>query len=358
MSRKLASIQKVVSVGPIKDAEKIEKVTVLGWELVAKKGEFKPGDLVVYIEIDSILPEKPEFEFMRERKFRVRTIKLRGQVSQGICFPLSILPKGNYREGYDVTDIVGVKKYDPQAEIEVKNLERRQLIHNKRMDKFFMRYKWYRHFTIKPKRMPFPSWIKKTDEDRIQLFPNICRDYRGVSFVATEKVDGRSATYFVIRNKKRMFWQPKYAFGVCSRNFQLTRKDDSSYWRVAEILDLKRKMIHYAESRNLETYVIQGEVLGPKIQGNKYGLDELQFQVFNNFADGIYFPLTVMLPDKNHVKSLGQYLLPDTIPEAVKLAKGKSHFADIPREGIVLRTLDGSFSFKIINPDFLLKYQD
>ena len=80
MSRKLASIQKVVSVGPIKDAEKIEKVTVLGWELVAKKGEFKPGDLVVYIEIDSILPEKPEFEFMRERKFRVRTIKLRGQV--------------------------------------------------------------------------------------------------------------------------------------------------------------------------------------------------------------------------------------------------------------------------------------
>ena len=112
--RKLASIQKIVSLEPIKDADKIEKATVLGWELVvAKKDNFKVGDLVVYCEVDSILPDKPEFEFLRERKFRIKTIKLRGQVSQGICFPLSILPKAKYNEGEDVTEVFGARKYDP-----------------------------------------------------------------------------------------------------------------------------------------------------------------------------------------------------------------------------------------------------
>lgn len=89
--RKLATIQKITKLEPIPGADNIEKATVLGWELVVKKGEFKEGDLCVYIEIDSILPEKPEFEFLRERKFRIRTIKLRNTYSQGICFPIKIL---------------------------------------------------------------------------------------------------------------------------------------------------------------------------------------------------------------------------------------------------------------------------
>lgn len=359
--RKLASVQKVLSVSPIDNAQNIEKITVLGWELVAKKGEFKPGDMVVYVEVDSILPDRPEFEFMRERKFRVRTIKLRGQVSQGICFPLSILPpSGNLlKEGADVTDMVGVKKYDPQADAEKIVTERRQLIHNKRMDKFFMRYKWYRHFTIQPKRLPFPAWIKKTDEDRIQLFPNICQDYADVVFRATEKVDGQSATYFIIRNRKRMFWQSRYSFGVCSRNFQLLRKDDSSYWQVAEKYDIKRRMIGYAkEHPQINELVVQGEILGPKIQGNKYGLSELRFKIFNSFTNGVYFDTSPVFLPSEHVEWIGWWTLPETIPQAVELAKGTSLLADIPREGVVLRLPDGSFSFKIINPDFLLKYSD
>lgn len=356
--RKLASIQKVVSVEPIEGAERIEKITVLGWELVAKKGEFVPGEMVIYIEIDSILPERPEFEFMRERKFRVRTVKLRGQVSQGICFPLSILPKKNYKEGDDVTDILGIKKYDPQADAEKMVSERRKLIHNKRMDKFFMRYKWYRRLGFRAKRLPFPSWIKKTDEDRIQLFPNICRDYYMVQFRATEKVDGQSATYFLIRNRKRMFWQPYYSFGVCSRNFQLLRPDDSSYWQIAKKLDIKKRMTDYAHDNNLNDLVIQGEIIGPKIQQNRYGLKELQFKIFNSFENGVYSYHCPAFKATEHVAFLGHVVLPDTIPEAVEMAKGKSLLADIPREGVVLRTTDGNFSCKIINPDFLLKYSD
>lgn len=92
MERKLASIQRISSLSPIDGAEKILKATVLGWELVvAKADNFKVGDLVVYCEVDSVLPPKPEFEFLRERKFRIKTIKLKGQVSTGIIFPLTIL---------------------------------------------------------------------------------------------------------------------------------------------------------------------------------------------------------------------------------------------------------------------------
>ena len=109
--RKLATIQKIVELNPIPKADAIECAKVLGWEIVVKKGEFKIGDSVVYIEIDSIVPDKPEFEFLRDRKFRVKTIKLRGQISQGICFPLNILPQGKYKEGDDVTDILKISKY-------------------------------------------------------------------------------------------------------------------------------------------------------------------------------------------------------------------------------------------------------
>ena len=135
--RKLASIQKVLEVNPIPKADAIEVIKVLGWEIVVKKGEFQVGDNVVYIEIDSIVPDKPEFEFLRDRKFRVRTIKLRGQVSQGICFPLNILPKGNYKEGDDVTEVIGIKKYDPQGDAERKLAEQKIETSNNNIHKFF-----------------------------------------------------------------------------------------------------------------------------------------------------------------------------------------------------------------------------
>lgn len=123
--RHLATVRTITDIRPIPDADKIEVVQVDGWEcVVAKADGFKVGDKVVYIEIDSIVPERPEFEFLRDRKFRVRTIKLRKQVSQGLVLPLSILPSGKtYNINDDVTEILGIKKYDPQAEQEAKLLE-------------------------------------------------------------------------------------------------------------------------------------------------------------------------------------------------------------------------------------------
>ena len=118
--RKLASIREISEVKPIKNADRIEVCVVDGWEVVCKVNEFKPGDRVVYIEIDSIVPDCKTFEFLRDRKFRVKTIKLRGQVSQGLIMPMDILPPRTYKVGEDVTDILNIKKYDPQDDKERK----------------------------------------------------------------------------------------------------------------------------------------------------------------------------------------------------------------------------------------------
>jgi len=371
MDRKLASVQRIVAINPIPDAQKIEVATVLGWKVViAKDDNFKVGDKVVYVEIDSILPDKPVFEFMRERKFRVKTIKLKGQISQGICFPMDILPKSKtaYNEGDDVTEILGVKKYDPQAEWEKKETERLEGINKNRIDKFMKRYSWYRKLTFRPNKAPFPSFIKKTDEDRIQLFPHYYEDWSHLKFNVTEKLDGQSATYFMILNPKKGLFHSKWLFGVCSRNFQLLKPDNSSYWFIAEKYNLRKRMIRYCERYNTGL-VIQGEIIGPKIQGNKYGLSEPDFYVFNMM---LYKKsrLTVLnqqeqwnecrielelktVPIINHVFSLYP-IMQDMIDYSV----AKSVIADIPREGIVVRNYDQNISFKIINPNFLLKYDN
>jgi len=139
--RNLASIQKITELRPIKGADKIEVAQILGWEVVVKKDEFKVNDLIVYIEVDSIVPEKSEFEFLRERKFRVRTIKLRKQISQGIAFPLNILPekKRKLSENFDVTEILGITKYDPQLQEESKLKDFSNKKHSK-----FINFKWKR----------------------------------------------------------------------------------------------------------------------------------------------------------------------------------------------------------------------
>jgi hypothetical protein len=295
MDRKLASVQRIVSITPIMGADAIEKATVLGWEVVvAKKDKFKVGDLVVYCEIDSILPYRPEVEFLRERKFRIRTIKLKGQVSQGICFPLSILPKGNSPafEGKDVTTDLGVIKYDPQAEFERKETLRLSALDKNRMTRFLKRYSWYRNLFSKPAKTPFPSFIRKTDEDRIQLFPNYYEDWKHILFTVTEKIDGQSATYFCVPNPKRGLFRKKWLFGVCSRNFQLLKPDNSSYWTLAKNLSIEEKLKRACLDYNAGI-ILQGEAIGWNVQGNKYGLSGYEFKVFNVvvYSKGKHKPL-------------------------------------------------------------------
>ena len=354
--RQLATIQTITSLSPIEGADKIEVAQILGWQVVVGKGEFKVGDKVVYCEVDSILPERSEFEFLRERKFRIRTIKLRKQVSQGIVFPLSILKKRerDYSVGQDVTEELGIKKYDPQGDLERKLVEEQATRQKNKIKKFFSRFSWFRRL-FPPARLSFPPFIKKTDEDRIQLFPNICEEQKNTLFTATEKLDGQSATYFLIR--KKSLFGTKFQFGVCSRNFLLPKPDKSTYWTIAQKLDIESLLKQLIGDD--EYIVLQGEIVGAGVQGNKYGLKELDFYAFNlirpdfqygypsmKFFLGGYVQCVPLVGDA--------LLLPASTPNCVEMAKGKSVIADVLREGMVLR--GNGLSFKIVNPDFLLKY--
>jgi RNA ligase (TIGR02306 family) len=327
--RKLASIQKISKLEPIEGADSIVKATVLGWQLVVKKDEFNIGDLCVYCEIDSILPEKPEFEFLKPRKMRIRTIKLRGQISQGICFPLSILPPDvKIEEGKDVTDILGITKYEPPIPASLEGIAKGK----------------------------FPSFIPKTDEARVQVLQDILDKYKGETFFYTEKLDGSSATYYLYDGQ----------FGVCSRNLELIETEENTLWKLAREHKIEEKL----KSLN-KNYAIQGEIIGESVQSNKYNLRGQDIWFFNvydidehrflDFEEFVFFFKNLNLKTVPVLET--NYELSGNIEELVRLSVGKSVLNDVQREGIVLRPLkeieDGSgrISFKAINPKFLLKYE-
>lgn len=360
--RQLATVRKIADIRPIPGADRIVVAQVDGWECVVQKDEFRVGQQVVYIEVDSIVPERPEFEFLRDRKFRVRTIKLRGQVSQGLVLPMSILPDpGKYGLGCDVTDVLGIKKYDPEAQQEAMLMQKQPQKPKSWFGRFMMRFKWYRKLFMKQKRKGgFPDWIVKTDETRIQNLTTLFDIERknGTKFSVTEKVDGQSATYYLRKLSKR-----KYEFGVCSRNVYLGTPDNSSYWTIAKKYDIEnvlRKLIG-----NYETVVLQGEICGNGIQGNKYHISNYDFFAFN-----LIFPdrkcstalMSVML-EPFGIKTVPivdeDKELPDTIAELVEYSKGKSTVRkEQKREGVVMRNVQKNISFKVINPDFLLTEKD
>jgi RNA ligase (TIGR02306 family) len=348
MSRKLVTIQKIKELNAIPNADSIEVATILGWKVVVRKGEFKVDDLVVYAEIDSLFPEKPEFEFLRERKFRIRTVRLRGQISQGIAFPLSIIENksgyimlGELVEGLDVTDFLDITQYIPQipANIsgEVKGV--------------------------------FPNFIPKTDETRVQLLQDVLTRHKGTRCYVTEKVDGCSVTYFYKDGE----------FGVCSRNLELRETEDNLFWKMARTLKIEEKLKQYYDAQKTNM-AIQGELIGMGIQKNNLRLPEnkvLFFNVFNidkfeylNYQDAFTF-LAVL--DLEAVPVVGLfYELDDNIDNLIEKSKGFSLLnPKIYREGIVIRPMkelvdlqmssefnNGRVSFKAINPEYLLKYEE
>lgn len=189
--RELATIRKVGEIYPIPERDRIELAMIDGWSVIVKKDEFKAGDLCVYIEIDSVLPPIPEFEFLSSKKYRIKTMKMAGVISQGICFPLSILPKSNYKEGDNVTETLGVKQYEPTMDIEVteRQPKKHTWLHSK-----LMRFRLYREIyrrvsNVTEKKCGFPSFVSRTDEPRIQNMPHILKNKR-IKYIATEKLDG------------------------------------------------------------------------------------------------------------------------------------------------------------------------
>ena len=352
--RKLASIQTVNAVEPIPNAEAIEKVRVLGWWVVAKKGEHAEGDKVVYCEIDSLLPERPEFEFLRASSFkpsqtdatgsevlpsgfRIKTVKLRGQVSQGICFPLALLPPGSGTdEGADVTEILGIRKWEPPLPAGMGGLV----------------------------KGAFPAFLPKTDETRVQVLPAVLERHRGKTFYVTEKIDGTSFTAFLRQGD----------FGICSRNLWMDERGETNVLvQVARGLGIEEKL-RAARDRLGFDVAIQAEVIGPGIQKNKYGLPAVSLRVFNvlHIEEGRLLDHPRMLETLEWlaiepVPQIGNLTLDHTVDELVALAEGTSVLnPKVQREGIVLRPLaeeydediGGRLSFKVINPKFLLKYDE
>ena len=381
--RALAYIQHVTNIRPIDGADNIEQCNVLGWNLICKKGEFHEGDPCVYIEIDSKVPEREEFEFLRAKGFKVKTMKL-GKfncISQGLAMPQSAFKElAGLSEGTDVTDILGIKysvqednarksNGDPNAKYK-SMAARHQKIFKKKWARWMMRRSWWRKvmffFFGKKKDNPrgFPSFVSKTDEERVENQPWRISD--GKTYIATEKLDGTSCTYALERKGRN-----KFEFYVCSRNVrqqdekQECYHDHNIYWDLAFKYNIEQ---HLKDILNqfpkLKWVCIQGEGVG-SVQGNPLKLKEDDLYVFN-FKDsesGRYNSIAgraiIEKMGMKWVPILGKVQMPDTMEELKALATGKSKVnPDVMREGIVYRSLDGSDSFKNVSREYLLKYNN
>lgn len=353
--RKLATIQRILDIQPIENADKIVKVKVKDWWVVTQKENFKIGDFCVYFEIDSLLPsDNNAFSFLssgnkektvlidgKEHKgYRLRTIRLRGQISQGLVLPISdrtLFPTKNWadtvKEGDDVTDILNVVKYEEPIPANLAG-------------------------KIKGK---FPGFLRKTDEERVQnlgdLIENLKKDT--IHYYISEKLDGSSST----------FYKKDGELGVCSRNLELLETDDNTLWKIANILDLKNKLP--------EGFAIQGELIGPGIQKNPLKRSEIELYVFNVYRfldENRYLNYNEL---KEFCEKYGLNIVPiineditieenDNVDTFLKYAEGASMLNnDKQREGIVIRPLnemvaefpDGSInrlSFKAISNEYLL----
>ena len=339
---KLASIQKIVSLNPIPGADRIEVATVLGWQVVVKKGEFKVGDLIAYVQIDTVMPDNGCYEFLRKRDFRVRTIKLQKQISQGLI--IGIETEG-YKEGDDITNHLGVKKYQKPEPLYVAP---------KRPNKRYKKYWWFikNHILVRLfpsmkglNSRPFPTnLVPMTDEERIQNIPQVLEQYRGKWFIASEKLDGSSITIILQKN-----WLGRYKVRICSRTKE----------RVVKDTNFERHIKELARWYNTPNIIVQGEYIG-KPQGNKYRLEKNEIRLFNIFVDGKRL-------DQNEFYKTCQRLRIPTCPlvtrmhlvfcldDILKFAEGPSQLADTEREGLVFRCVENpTVSFKAISNKFLI----
>lgn len=348
--RKLASVQYVHDVTPIEGADAIEAAHVLGWQVVVKKNEFKVGDVGVYFEIDSFLPIRPEFEFLRGSSykktelmgegFRLRTARMRGQLSQGLLLPMSILPEkedgSSYTIGEDVTDILCVRKFEIEERASVSGAIIGEMPYN----------------------------IPKTDELRIQSFPELIDEIVGKPYYITTKMDGSSVTMYYVDGK----------FGCCTRNFELKDGDDSAVWKFAHENNLPEKFEDYAARKGTDRVVLQGEFCAPGIQKNRLNLKKPEWFVFNVLdwdTERLQWMLCGLDEIADVTEVLGVQMVPVeefdndfsyTAEQLLERAEGK-YSSGKQKEGIVIRPIyqtpsptTGSWlSMKVINNKYLLK---
>lgn len=339
--RALAHIEEIAWIKPIEGADKIELIGVLGWVLIAQIGEFKVGDKAVFIEIDSKCPEDDErFAFLETKHYKIKTMKL-GKFkcfSQGLAMPIALFPELSDKQiGDDVTKELRItyasekvakrkaNKVDTNAKYQ-SMVARHKKVFSKPIIRKMMRYSIGRKilFMIFGKKRDnpkdFPSWIVKTDEDRIENCPLWLESTN--EWIQTEKIDGTSCTYAVDRKKGKN----KFDFIVCSRNVrqadrdQKCHHDSNIYWELADKYNIEKVLTDYAIANKYDRVVLQGEGTG-NVQGNPYKFKENRLFVFNLVAEGIRKGTQEMAKfcdDNNleHVPIINEhYKTPDTMEE-------------------------------------------
>ena len=396
--RELAYIVTIDEIRPIPNYDRVEHARVGGWWIIVKKDEFKVGDLAVYIEVDSKVPEKEPFMFLEKKHFKVKTIKMCKVLSQGLLIhpkefgwkiinqndKVVITGKGldDYATvGTFLTKELGItyateednKRKANSVDKYKKMAQRRPKIFRQPWARWMMKREWGKKVMFfffgkkKDKKGSWPSWVKKTDEERVQNMTWILEDK--TPWYATEKIDGTSTT-FTMKGFGR-----KREFYICSRNVVFDKPDKACFYDTNVYLEMAAKYnIEEVLADLLDTFkdvfeyvTIQGETYGAGVQKRDYGIDYHDFMAFNlivGYKDGRvkrYNPkeMTIMLSKYNIpcVPIVSQdFILPDSVEELLDIATDKSAIDGGMREGLVFRSEDGVQSFKAVSNEFLLKY--
>lgn len=390
--RMLAYTEKVTKITSIENADRLEAVHINGWTCVCGKGEFKEGDLGVFFEIDSKLPDKKPFndiEFLISKHFKIKTQKIRGTISQGLFLPLSFF------EGYinipkeiheDLTETLGVTYSVAEDNKRKASIDKYSKMKQRHAELFktnkFVQWLYKRDWGKKvlflflgkksdKRGSGWLDWVKKTDEERAQNLAHIF-PMPGVRWIVTEKIDGSSTTFTIKRDKKG---KNKFHFYVCSRNvcFDKPEKEDKLFYDTNIYTEMAGKYnieailkeIIAADS-GLDFVTLQGETYGKDVQKKTYGIEGHEFKAFN-LIYGKYGENPKRLNPIEMTKELSKYEipcvpvldenfeLPSTVDEMIAYADGKSVIDGSTREGVVLRTVDGENSFKAVSNTYLIE---
>ena len=346
--RKLASIQKVWKIEPIEGADRIELAHVLGWQCVVNKSQIQPMENAVYFEIDSFLPIRPEFEFLRAssyRKsdimgegFRLKTMKFRGQVSQGLLLPLCTFPEipADAEVGTDVSELLGVRKW----EIEERATTGGTIIGT------------------------LPYDIPHTDETRVQANPELIQAFAGLEYYISTKLDGSSHSIGIDEN----------GFHVTGHNYEYKDDGSSDFFKLVNERGYRGKLEAFVEKQGLRTLTIQGEFCAPGILKNRLRLTKPEWYVFTIREDGKRVGLDRMLEiceelglDHVPIEERG-YDLPAMYPtvEALLERADGEYPKGGKKEGIVIRPtepvycplISASLSMKVVSNKYLLKNEE
>jgi RNA ligase (TIGR02306 family) len=340
--RALATIETIKGIVEHPDADRLEIAFVRGWRCVVRKSEFQPGQQVLYLEVDSHIDVEDErFAFLAKsglntnaagwKGHRLRTVKLRGQVSQGLILPLHLFPElGEAAEVgvHDVTALLPIELWEPLVPYNAEAVG------------------------------SFPDTVPKTDEERVQ-------NLSGVELVEAlswphievrEKLDGQSVSGWV---------KPDGSLGVAGRNWELS-PESTAYRTVAA-----SPAGQWLSGQAVGTFV-QGELVGPKIQGNPLKLTKPRWYIFTVGVTSSWNYMyradpATMLPDEIFLHEMVPTVPPgmihreSTVEDLVAFADGIHSMIDptLPAEGVVVRGYDevGSLrsSFKSINAQYLLE---